>query len=80
MHRYIICNMSDERTYEKQCVALEKNIPELTKLEELKDVDGSKYMLYTYRGHTITVKNSYYLGEVLVESEIALEPFFKKRT
>lgn len=76
MHKYYICNMADFDIYQKQCAALEKHIPELVKVEELHDVDDSRYMLYQLKEYKITVKNSFYMDAVYVESEIPLEPFF----
>ena len=74
---YAICNQADKAIFEKQCVALEKNIPDLVKGECLEDVDGSETQLYRYKDKEISVHNSYYTDEVYINSEIELEQFFE---
>lgn len=78
MPRYIICNQPDADIFERQCAALEKNIAGLQKKQQLHDVDDSKTQLYDLNGKEIRVHNSFYIGEVYVESEIDLEPYFNK--
>lgn len=78
-HEYIIKKGADEAIYYKQCVALEKYIPGLQKLEELHDVDDSRIQKYQYKGKKIRVLNDCYINAVYVESEIPLEPFFEKK-
>lgn len=73
---YEICNQADKDIFEKQCVALEKNIPDLVKGERLEDVDDSETQLYRYRDKEISVHNSYYMNEVYINSEVELEQFF----
>ena len=75
---YSVCNMPDEDVFFRQCAALEKNIPGLKKEKALEDVDGSLIQPYRLNGKKIVVKNSYYTGDVHVESEIDLKPFFVK--
>lgn len=58
--------------------ALETHIPNLVKDKLLEDVDGSKMQRYYKDKKEILVKNSNYIGAVFIESEIELEPFFKK--
>lgn len=77
MFEYNIYNQADEVIFEKQCLALEKNIPNLIKKDLLIDVDESKIQEYDLKGSKITVYNSTYLNEVYVKSEIELEPYFK---
>ncbi len=77
MFEYNICNQADETIFEKQCLALEKNIPGLIKEDLLTDVDGSKTQKYSLNGSEITVCNSYYLDEVNIKSDIELEQYFK---
>lgn len=75
---YNICTNADEQTFENQCRALETHIPNLVKDKLLEDVDGSKMQRYYKDKKEILVKNSNYIGAVFIESEIELEPFFKK--
>lgn len=76
MYHYLICNAADDDVYEKQCAALVKYIPGITRVEELQDVDGGRHMRYTYKNNAITVSNSIYRDSVYVESGIDLEQFF----
>lgn len=78
MFEYNICNQFDEIIFEKQCLALEKNIPGLIKEKDLLiDVDGSKIQSYKLNDSKITVHNDYYLNEVYIKSDIELEQYFK---
>jgi hypothetical protein len=77
MFEYGICNQADEIIFEKQCLALEKNIPRLIKEDSLIDVDGSKTQRYNLNGSEVTICNSYYLNEVYIKSDIELEQYFK---
>lgn len=43
---YGICDQADKLLFKKQCIALEKNIPNLKKEELLEDVDGSQWQFY----------------------------------
>lgn len=76
MFRYTICNQADGEIFEKQCSALEKNIPNIRKSESLTDVDESQIQEYRLAGKKIKVVNSYYTNEVYVKSEIDLIPYF----
>lgn len=78
MFSYSICDVPDEEIFFKQCKALEKNIKGLKKEKLLIDVDETKIQIYYYNDKEIKVINSYYENELYVESEIDLEPFFKK--
>ena len=75
---YNICTNADEQIFENQCRALETHIPNLVKDKLLEDVDGSKMQRSYKDKKEILVKNSNYIGAVFIESEIELEPFFKK--
>ena len=79
MFSYSICDVPDEEIFFKQCEALEKNIKGLKKEKLLVDVDDTKIQIYYYDNKEIKVINSYYENELYVESEIDLEPFFKKK-
>lgn len=76
MFEYMICNMADKEIFEKQCAALEKNIPSLKKEQRLQDVDDSEIQIYNLSGKKILVYNSYYLNEVYVKSDVDLMAFF----
>lgn len=78
MFHYSICTEPDREIFKKQCEALEKNIPNITKCDLLEDVDYSETQIYTVNGKKITVHNSYYVGAVYVDSEIELECYFKR--
>ncbi len=75
---YTICTEPDKEIFVKQCRALEKNIPNITKDMLLKDVDESETQIYFYNDKEILVHNSYYIGAVYIESEIDLDQFFNK--
>lgn len=77
LFEYDICNQFDEDIFEKQCLALEKNIPKLIKQDLLTDVDGSKIQSYSVEEDKISVHNDYYLNEVYIKSDIKLEQYFK---
>ena len=42
MYNYTICDQPDSKLFEKQCLALEKHIPNLMKEDLMEDVDGSQ--------------------------------------
>lgn len=75
---YTICTEPDKEIFVKQCRALEKHIPNITKDMLLKDVDESETQIYFYNDKEILVHNSYYIGAVYIESEIDLAQFFNK--
>jgi hypothetical protein len=74
----MICASADNNIYLRQCAALENAIPEMTQIEELHDVDGSRYRAYIYDGKKIEINNNYYLDALYIKSEIQLEQFFNK--
>ncbi len=76
MYEYNICNEADEQIFIKQCMAIEKNIPEIKKLEILTDVDESKIQKYLLNGKEIKVYNSYDIDAVYIESEVELTKYF----
>ena len=76
MFEYTICNQADEKIFRKQCLALEKNIPNLIKGDILEDVDGSSTQLYFLANKRVSVHNSKCVGAVYIESEFDLEPYF----
>jgi len=76
MFHYGICTEPDKEIFDKQCKALEKHIPGISKGELLEDVDSSETQIYDLKGKKITVHNSLYIGAVYVDSEIELTHFF----
>lgn len=76
MYEYNICNKADEEIFIKQCMEIEKNIPEIKKLEILTDVDESKIQKYLLNGKEVKVYNSYYIDAIYIESEIELTRYF----
>ncbi len=76
MFEYTICNQADENIFRKQCLALEKNIPDLIKENTLEDVDGSLTQLYSLYNKRVSVHSSENIGAVYVESDVDLKPFF----
>lgn len=60
MFEYLICNFADKEIFEKQCLALEKNIKELRKDKQLVDVDGSTIQSYFFGDKKVTVYNSFF--------------------
>ncbi len=78
MYSYTICNQPDSKLFEKQCLALEKHVPDLIKGDLLEDVDGSQIQVYAKDEAKILVYNSEYVGALYIESEIELEQFFKE--
>lgn len=75
-YSYDICTVPDTEIFKKQCLALEAHIPNITKIELLTDVDGSETQIYEKDGKRISVKNSFYVGAVFIESDVQLEQFF----
>ena len=76
MYTYSVCNMADEEIFAKQCAAIEKYLHPLEKAELLEDVDGTKIQSYKFQKQLVKVVNSIYAGEVYVESEIDIKPYF----
>lgn len=77
MVRYMICNQADKNIFKKQCLALEKNIPDLQKIKCLQDVDGSEIQVYNIGENPVYVHNSIYLNEVYIETAVDLKKYFK---
>ena len=73
---YGIYDRPDEELFQKQCVALEKKIPALQKEPLLEDVDGSRFQSYQHAKGRINVCNDYCLGDLYVESDFDLLPYF----
>ncbi len=75
-YNYTICNFASEEFFKKQCKGLEKHIPNLTKKQFLKDVDGSLIQIYQLNQKEIRVVNDASVDVVYIESDIDIEPYF----
>ena len=76
-YEYLICNVADQEIFEKQCAALEKHIPGLTKKSTYLDpLDQSIYQTYLLNNQEIQVVNSYYLDHVIIQSNVNIKPYF----
>ena len=76
MFHYNICTVADDDIFDKQCNALETNIPNIKKGELLEDVDGSLTQIYFVGDNKILVHNSNYIDAVYIDSEIELKQYF----
>ena len=78
MYEYNICNVYDQEIFKKQCNAIEKHIPNLTKENLLDDVDGSQIQIYLINGSSkIKVINDKMIG-IEVHSDEELTKYFKR--
>lgn len=77
MHKYVICNQADGVIFEKQCQALEKNIPDLSAEDAYEDVDGTKVRKYNHPAGNVVVRNDVQVDVLLVEADFDLTPYFK---
>ncbi|MBQ7493292.1 MAG: hypothetical protein IJT47_02560 [Selenomonadaceae bacterium] len=73
---YGIYDNPDEDLFHRQCVALEKKFPAMRKDKLLQDVDGSLLQIYHHERGSIRVCNDYCLGDLYVESDFDLLPYF----
>ena len=76
MFEYNICNQADAGLFERQCRALESNIPGLRESDFLKDVDGTLIRTYSHDNGVVKVKNDMQVDALYVVSEFNLLPFF----
>ena len=77
MYEYTICNVFDKDIFVKQCLAIERHIPDLSKSDLLEDVDGSQVQTYILKSNkTIKVMNDKLIG-VEIHSEEELTKYFK---
>ena len=72
---YGVCRHPDEEIYIKQRQLLLKNIPGLTFVEELVDVDESKFSIMIHERGRVVLKNSFFLNEVCIESDFDISPY-----
>ena len=73
---YGIYDNPDEKLFQRQCSAIEKHIQNLNKESLLEDVDGSLIQIYHHEKGTIRVCNDHFLGDLYVESNFDLLPYF----
>lgn len=76
-YSYNICNQPDDELFYKQCAALEKYIPGLTKEILLNDVDGSLIQIYYHEKGEMIVFNDYYIGALYIDSDFDIDPYFE---
>lgn len=76
MYDYNICTVADRELFKKQCLAIEKHIPNLTKKELLEDVDGTLVQIYISSNGEITVKNDEQVDALYIISDFDLVPYF----
>jgi len=76
MFEYNICNQADPKLFEKQCRALELNIPNLQVDDLLEDVDGTLIQIYHHRSGVIKVINDMQVDALYVISDFNLLPYF----
>ncbi|EHO86750.1 hypothetical protein HMPREF0380_00409 [Eubacterium infirmum F0142] len=74
---YGVCRRPDEEIYIKQRILLLKNVPGLTFVEELIDVDESKFSIMMHEKGKVVLKNSFFLNEVCIESDFDISPYFE---
>ena len=77
---YSIYDNPDNEFFQRQCAAIEKRFSNIRKDDVLEDVDGSSYQTYYHSEGMIRVCNDYCLGDLYVESEFDLLPYFKEDT
>ena len=77
-YNYCVYPEANEAAFNKVCRALENVITGISKGDLLIDVDDSKLQYYTVNGAEIVVKNSYYIGDIYIDSDIELAPFADK--
>ena len=76
MFEYNICNRADIALFKKQCLALEKHIPDLQLSSNLEDVDGSIVRTYSLGTDTVKVKHDLQVDALYVISDFDLTPYF----
>lgn len=76
MYEYNICNQADAELFHKQCLALEKHIPDLKYSEPLEDVDGTLVKVYQHPKGIVKVKNDMQVDALYVVSDFDLLPYF----
>ena len=75
MFEYNICNVYDEDVFEKQCLALERHIPNLLKKQFSEDIDGTQLQQYVKQGEKLRVINDK-LVRISIISEFKIERYF----
>ena len=75
MFEYNICNVYDTEIFKRQCSALEKHIPDLSKKKFLEDVDGTQIQQYQKNGKKIKIINDKLIG-IFIQSEFEIESYF----
>ena len=78
MFSYTICNYADKVLFRKQCLALEKHIPNLEKGSYLHNVDDSMIQVYKHPKGEIKVFNDTEVDALYIDSDFDLQPYFAK--
>ena len=77
MFSYTVAKEADNKAFLNTCALIEANFKEITKAEQLIDVDGSVFQIYRTPQGTIKVSNDYYIDVTYVDSEINLDHIIK---
>ena len=70
--RYIICNQPDNNIYMKQREALFRHINGLKLVEELTDVDNSKYSVMEHEKGEIVLKTRFIMARYVLSRTLIL--------
>ncbi len=77
MYTYLVCSETNEMLFQRQCAALEKHIPGLKKDPLLRDpFDDALIQAYRKDNAELIVYNSYQTGDLYIDSEFDLKPYF----
>lgn len=76
-YTYTIYKVANTEYFQKQCAALEANIPALKKGKLLEDVDGSAIQIYRHELGEVRVCNDCQVNCLYVESDFDLLPYFE---
>ena len=74
---YTVAKEAGNKAFLNTCALIEANFKEITKAEQLIDVDGSVFQIYRTPQGTIKVSNDYYIDATYVDSEINLDHIIK---
>lgn len=80
MYRYVVCNYADEEFFQKQCRALERDIPDLRVGEFLDCLDDTYIQFYQHPKGSLEVRCDADIDYVCISSEFDLLPYFREGT
>lgn len=75
---YTIRFFADYTSYKKLCRDIEKEIPNLTFVEELHDVDDNRVSIYFRDNKQLAIYNDLYLNEIYIKSEFSIDDYIKR--